>query len=145
MAHAQSTITVGRPIKEVFEFILKGANNALWRDSVKEVSLTTSERGLGAVYHQRDKGPLGLSIKADYRIVECEPVSTIRFQVISGPARPTGTYRFEEVDYATRVTFSLDYEPHGLGRLMDKNIQRTMESEVSMLANLKRHLEGRNP
>jgi len=145
MAHAESAVTIDRPIKEVFGFILDGVNNILWRDSVREVRLTTGWlQGLGAVYRQRDKGPFGLSIKTDYTIVECEPSRTIRFQVIAGPARPAGTYRFEEVGRSTRVTFALDLQPRGLARFMDKKITKTMESEVTMLKNLKRHLEGRN-
>ena len=65
-----------------------------------------------------------------------------QFQVIAGPARPTGAYRLEAVDEATRVTFRLDYEPQGFARLMSPMIARTMRSEVAMLSNLKTYLEA---
>jgi hypothetical protein len=65
----------------------------------------------------------------------------ITFQVIAGPARPTGTYIFASNGNTARVTFSLQYEPRGLTRLMAPMITRTMQEEVAMLSNLKAYLE----
>jgi len=81
-------------------------------------------------------------IDGDYEIVECQPNELITFQVIAGPARPTGTYRFAAVGNATRVTFTLHFEPKGLARLMDGMIASTMRSEVATLSNLKAYMES---
>jgi hypothetical protein len=40
------------------------------------------------------------------------------------------------------VHFVLDFQPTGLARLMDGMIERTMRSEVGLLANLKAYLES---
>src|SRR5437588_11515530 len=98
MAHAEETITIDRPANIVFDFVLDGTKNALWRPAVLNVEQVPGKpAGVGAVYKQSVKGPGGRPIDADYEIVESRPNELIKFQVIAGPARPTGTYRFETV------------------------------------------------
>jgi uncharacterized membrane protein len=144
MAHAENSITIDRPVNAVFAFVIDGTNNHLWRPAVIDCQqVPGTPAGVGATYKQGLQGPGGRRIDGDYRIVECTPNSMIRFEVIAGPARPTGTYRFEAVGEATRVTFTLDHEPKGFARLMDPMIARTMRGEVATLANLKAYLEGR--
>ncbi len=145
MAHAEESITIHRPINAVFDFVLDGTNSPLWRPGVVDIQRVPGKpSGVGAVYKQGLKGPGGRRIEGDYEIVECQPNELIKFQVIAGPARPTGTYRFEAVGDATRVTFMLHYEPKGLARLMDPMITRTMRSEVATLSNLKAYLESQH-
>ena len=145
MAHAEESITIHRPVNAVFDFVLDGTTNPLWRPGVVDIQRVPGKPlGVGAAFKQGLKGPGGRRIEGDYEIVECQPNELIKFQVISGPARPTGTYRFETVGDATRVTFMLHYEPKGLARLMDPMITRTMRSEVATLSNLKAYLEGQH-
>lgn len=142
MAHAEESITIQRPAPAVFAFVLDGAQNPLWRPAVVDIQrVPGTPSGVGARFTQGLKGPGGRRIDGDYEIVECQPNKVIRFHVTAGPARPTGTYRFDAVGDATRVTFSLDYEPRGLARLMGRMIARTMRSEVATLSNLKAYLE----
>jgi len=143
MAHAEESITIHRPVNAVFDFVLDGTNSPLWRPGVVDIQRVPGKPlGVGAVYKQGLKGPGGRRIEGDYEIVECQPNELIKFQVIAGPARPTGTYRFEAVGDATPVTFMLHYEPKGLARLMDPMITRMMRSEVATLSNLKAYLES---
>ena len=140
MAHAEGTITIERPVNLVFDFIADGLNNPHWRPSVTDIQLAP---GKSATYKQGLKGPGGSRIDGDYEITESKPNELITFQVIAGPARPTGTYKFEAAGNATQLTFSLHFEPKGLAKLMDPMITATMRSEVAMLSNLKAYLEGR--
>ena len=145
MAHAEESITIHRPVNAVFDFVLDGTTSPLWRPGVVDIQHVPGKPlGVGAAFKQGLKGPGGRRIEGDYEIVECQPNELIKFQVTSGPARPTGTYRFEAVGDATRVTFMLHYEPKGLARLMDPMITRTMRSEVATLSNLKAYLEGQH-
>lgn len=142
MAHAQESIAIQRPASTVFAFILDGTNNPRWRPAVVDVQrVPGTPDGVGARFKQGLSGPGGRRIEGDYEIITCQPYEEISFRVIAGPARPTGTYRFDAQGEATRVTFSLDYEPRGLARLMAPMIARTMRSEVAMLSNLKTCLE----
>src|SRR5438067_11927275 len=129
MAHAEISITINQPVNSVFDFVLDGTNNPLWRSTVVDIQRVPGKPAdVGAKYKQGLKGPGGRRIDGDYEIVECRPNELIAFQVLSGPARPTGTYRFETEGSATRVTFTLHFEPKGLARLMDGMIASTMRS-----------------
>lgn len=143
MAHAESSTIIDRPLKDVFAFVLDGTKGPLWRPAIMDIEQAPGKPlGVGTVFKQGLKGPGGRRIDGDYEIIECRPDELIVFQVIAGPARPTGTYRFEAVGNGTRVTFVLQYEPKGLGRLMDPMIARTMRGEVATLDNLKAYLES---
>jgi uncharacterized membrane protein len=123
--------------------VLDGTKGPLWRPAILDIQQAPGKPlGAGAVFKQGLKGPGGRRIDGDYEIIECRPDELIVFQVIAGPARPTGTYRFEAAGGGTRVTFVLQYEPKGLARLMDPLIARTMRGEVATLANLKAYLES---
>ena len=141
MAHAEKTVLINRPVGSVFDFLLNGANNKLWRSSVLDIKLLSEPPyGAGSKFGQGLKGPMG-RIAGDYEITECRPNELIQFHVIAGPARPTGTYRFQSQAGGTAVTFVLDYEPKGLSKLMEPMIQRSMDEEVAMLDDLKAFLE----
>ncbi len=132
MAHAEQSITIN-----------DGTKNSLWRPAVIDIQPTPGKpAGVGAVYKQGLKGPGGRRIDGDYEIVECKPEEWIKFQVIAGPARPTGSYKFESMGNSTRVTFTLDFKPKGFGMLIEPMINSTMKSEVATLSNLKAYLEG---
>jgi uncharacterized membrane protein len=89
------------------------------------------------------QGPGG-RIEADYEIVVFEPNARLEFQVTAGPARPRGAYGFRADGHETEVTFSLDYQPRGLQKLMNGMIEKQMRAEVGNLARLKEHLEGKS-
>jgi uncharacterized membrane protein len=144
MARAENTIPIQRPVGEVFQFILDGDNNKLWRSSGTDIKRTTSKPDrVGTKFEQGARGPCGRRIAADYEITECETNRVISFKVTKGPARPLGTYTFESDGAGTRVSFRLHYEPKGFARLMDPMINRTMQAEVGALANLKTYLESK--
>jgi len=143
VAHAEGSIAIEGPAEAAFNFILDGLNNPLWRPSVLDIQRTTGQSlGVGASYKQGIKGPGGSRIDGDYKIVECQPNRLIRFNVTSGPARPTGIYKFEARDGMTWVTLFLDYQPKGLAWLMDSMVEKAMQGEIAVLSNLKVYLES---
>src|SRR5713101_3955360 len=125
MAHAESSVTISRTLSDVYNFLLDGANNQKWRPGVLDIAHDSSTpSGLGAVYKQGLKGPGG-RIDGDYKITMLQPNQVIEFQVIAGPARPTGTYSLELAGNGTKVLFVLDFQPKGLAKLMDGIIAKT--------------------
>lgn len=143
MAHAEASILINRPVNEVYAYVLDGMNNPKWRPAVIDIQkMPGKPEDLGTVYKQGLKGPGGRRIDGDYEITEARPNELIKFQVIAGPARPQGTYAFKADGNSTQITFTLHFEPKGLGRLMDPMINRTMQEEVATLSNLKKYLES---
>ena len=141
MAHAEKTVIINRPVESVYEFLLNGTNNKLWRSSVLDIKpLSEAPYGVGSAFEQGLKGPSG-RIAGDYAITDLKPNEAIQFQVTAGPARPLGLYLLEAREAATVVTFVLDFQPKGLAKLTDGMIQRSMDAEVGMLDELKAFLE----
>jgi uncharacterized membrane protein len=144
MAHAENSIVINRPAGEVYDFLADGLNNTAWRESVKSISLREGTAGEpGAVYNQTLAGPKGRPIQGDYRITAAQPGHLLGFEVVTGPARPTGTYALTGDGGRTTVTFSLDAKLPLLMRILDSMVTRTMESEVAQLSKLKQVLESR--
>jgi hypothetical protein len=128
-------------VEEVFDFILDGENNKLWRPAVIDVlPLIEKPYGMGSAFKQGLKGPGG-RIDGDYKITEFKPNEFIKFEVAAGPARPIGTYAFATDGKSTTVTFILDFQTRGLAKLMEPMINQSMKSEVATLTNLKAYLE----
>jgi uncharacterized membrane protein len=144
MPHAESEAEIQRPIAEVFGFLADAENDPKWRRGVIEIS-RVSGSGVGARYRQGVKGPGGRRLDADIEITQLEPDSLIGFRATSGPVRPTGQYRLESAGSGTRVHFTLDADLPGLKKVMAPVVQKTMNSEVGQLENLKRVLEAGSP
>jgi uncharacterized protein YndB with AHSA1/START domain len=142
MPSARHAVEIDRPVEEVFAYVLDGTTAPTWRPGILDIRLASGARGqVGTRYEQGMKGPTG-RIAADYELTEIVPNQLIAFKVIAGPARPQGRYEFAPTGRATRVTFSLDWEPKGIKeKLMSPMVARTMPGEVATLDNLKRVLE----
>jgi Polyketide cyclase / dehydrase and lipid transport len=142
MAHAQHAVVVDQPIEAVFAYLSDGTNDAAWRPDVITIS-HVSGSGVGAVYAQTMKGPGGRSIAGDFRITRQEAPVASDFEVIAGPARPTGSYTLREVSPdATEVTFTMDLKPKGLMVLMAPMIAKQVRAEVANLDNLAAAMKG---
>jgi uncharacterized membrane protein len=142
MPSAQHSVSIRRPVSEVFAFVADGENARRWRPGVLDVSHQSGE-GHGAIYRQGVKGPGGRRIAADYEVTVFEPDRRIAFRAIAGPVRPTGEYRFAAEGDGATVSLALDATLTGWKRLlMGRAVQSTMDSEVRNLDTLKSILEA---
>src|SRR6185503_8631006 len=141
MPSAERTITINRPVDEVFRLVADGTKAPLWRWGVLDVALVSGE-GLGARYSQGVRGPGGRRIPADYEITAFEPNAKIGFRATAGPVRPEGSFTFESMGTGTILTFALNAELSGLKRLlMGGAVQSTINAEMAALDQLKDLLE----
>jgi uncharacterized protein YndB with AHSA1/START domain len=145
MAHAEYSVIVNRPAREVFDYLADGTHNREWRSGVLEIERTSAAEGPGATYRQVLAGPGGRRIAGDYRVTVFDPPQRLEFQVIAGPARPTGVFELSEAGQRTTVRFMLDYRPGGAMKLMGPMITKTMQREVAQLDTLKAVLEREAP
>jgi carbon monoxide dehydrogenase subunit G len=136
MPAAKRSVTIHRPVEEVFAFIADGEQCPRWRPGVLDIRRVSGD-GVGTRYAQGVAGPMGRRIAADYEITTYEPNRRIEFQTTAGPVRPHGRYDFEATDGGTRLTFTLEAEIGGLRKLlMGGMVQRTMDAEVGALDNI---------
>jgi uncharacterized protein YndB with AHSA1/START domain len=143
MPSAQRTITINRPVSDVFAFFTDPTNDQKWRAHVKEIRAEEAPE-VGARIHQVVAGPGGRGIPADIEVTAYEPDTLYTFVVVAGPARPDGEFRFRaSSDGGTEVTFSLRAELGGLKKLfMSKPVQKSMDAEMANLDKAKAVLES---
>jgi len=142
MATAEHTVRIRRSIDDVFAYFADSENDPQWRENVKEIK-RLGPVGPGMSYRQRVAGPGGRSIPADFTVNTYEPPSRLAFDVTAGPVRPRGDLRFRAVDDGTEVTFRLDAPLSGIRKLlMERAVQKSMDSEVGALERAKQVLEG---
>ena len=100
MPQATYSVTINRPVADVFAYVANGENCKEWRPGVLDIIRAGGEMidGVGTRYLQGVKGPMGRRISADYEITVFEPDKRIEFQTVSGPARPHGRYDFAATD-----------------------------------------------
>jgi uncharacterized membrane protein len=134
------TVTIARPVSEVFAFVTDGENAPKWRSAIVDVKRVSGE-GATAVYKQGVSGPGGRRVDADYRVTVYEPDRMYGFEVTAGPVRPNGRYTFEPAGDGTKLTFELRVRLKGLKGLMKGPVEKSMRAEVGNLENLKRVLE----
>jgi uncharacterized protein YndB with AHSA1/START domain len=141
LIEASHTVTIRRPVAEVFAFLADPENDSAWRAGVLVIRHRSGE-GVGAVYEQRVKGPAGRKIPADIHITALESPGLIAFETIAGPVRPSGRYILEDVGGATNVTLALSVSLGGIKRvLMGGAVRKTMAAEVRELDKLAALLE----
>lgn len=143
MPSAKRSITINRPIEDVFAYVAKGENGLKWRSGVLDLKHDSGE-GVGATYRQGVKGPAGRRIAADYEVTAYDAPTHLAFKAIAGPVRPTGEYRLEKAgDGKTKVAFSLEAQLGFLKRLlMGRAVQGSMNAEMRALDKLKKVLEA---
>ncbi|MDW2798067.1 hypothetical protein RZO55_10820 [Clostridium boliviensis] len=109
MAYANASVVLHGELDEIFEFILDGRNNKKWRPGVKSAEYPSEEPiGAGAVFLQEMNGPPARTIKADYKIIECDRYKKISFLILNGPYTPVGSFSFEVNDQGISVDFSME-------------------------------------
>jgi len=143
MPAAQRSITINRPINDVFDYVADGENGPKWRSDKIEVK-HESGTGVGAIYRQTVPGPRGRRVAADYEVTAFQSPKRMDFKAIAGPVRPTGSYVLTTPgEGKTKLTFSLDAKLGLVKRLlMGRMVQKSMDGEMASLDKLKKVLEA---
>lgn len=139
------SVTINRPVEEVFAYMSNAENDRHWRVNVKSIervgSGTSSE--VGTEYKQKVKGPFG-GLTADLRYTEYVPNERVAFETIRGAVRPSATIEFaSRSETETKVTFTMTWEPTGpivlLRPLIGPILRKTANASYD---NLVRHMEA---
>ena len=136
MLEFENTITIDRPIDEVFAFLSDFENIPKWNYYVLEVrQLSESPMGIGTTYHQVRK-----TDEQDFRTIEFEPNNTIAVKALP-QASPSFERRFtlyEEGD-TTRISdqWKLDTgRPALLERLARGKVKAAVSENLTKLKEL---------
>jgi uncharacterized protein YndB with AHSA1/START domain len=144
MSKMQSTVTIARPVDEVFGFFLALDENAPRTDPGVESVLKTPDGPTRAGTTFRFRQVRGSKTReTTTRYTSVEPDRTIDFEAEIGPMRPRCTLAFEQADGGTRVTFQGDSNPVGPFKLLSPVFNRKGQQVWDQrLARVKAVLEG---
>ena len=123
MAPMVSTIEIARPPAEVFAVATDPLRFAEWQRDVVEVRMLDGSRFATT----RRVG--GAERRLVQQIVRNDPPDHWAARGIDGPIRPTATITVESIDGGrrSRVTFTLEFEGHGIGRPLVPLVRRQAE------------------
>jgi|GEM_PF-6925762 len=114
-------VVVARPTDAVFDFLADGANNQYWQPMVVRTEPDQPGRpvGVGTVFRQRVRHPLGFTVSADYRLTVYQRPTALALVVVSGgPIRPTVAYDLTADDPGTTtVRCTLRSDPKGWAKV----------------------------
>lgn len=139
MAPLVSTIEIARPSEEVFAFVTDPLHFPEWQHDVVSVRMLEASR------FTTTRRISGAERTMTQRITRNDPPRTWAAQGIDGPIRPHAAIGVEPIDDGTRsrVTFTLDFEGHGLGVPLVPLVRRQAQKGApASYRNLKRLLES---
>jgi hypothetical protein len=115
----ESSVTIGRPVEEVFGFFLDFDRNASQMDpSIESVSRTPAgptRSGTAFRFSQRIFGKMRDTITT---FTSIEPNRRIEIAASFGPVRPKGAFSFTEGSQGTTVTVRVNPDPVGPFKLL---------------------------
>ena len=109
MIRIQASVTVNRPLEEVFRFMTDNQNALQWQSGLLEARVTNDVVGIGKTWVDVVQ-VLGRRIEIASELTEFEPLRTVGFKSTSGPIPLEGRYAFEPDGAGTKVTFTLQGE-----------------------------------
>jgi uncharacterized membrane protein len=143
MIHIDESITIQRPIEDVFAFMSDTANLPLWQTDVLEARHTPEGPVQVGTQLRLVRVMMGRTIEASVAISEYEPPTRYAYQSTAGYS-VTGVNTCEATREGTKVTTRFDLQTAGVFSLADPLVGRTIKRSVERdLANLKDLLESR--
>ncbi|HEV3496749.1 MAG TPA: SRPBCC family protein [Actinomycetes bacterium] len=144
MAPIQSTVEIARPPAEVFAYLADPTRFAEWQRDVVRVEVEGGDPpGLGDRFTTTRRIG-GVERTMTQEVTELRAPSRWAAKGVDGPIRPSASVTVEPLDggAASRVTFALDFEGHGIGRPLLPAVRRQAQraAPVSYRA-LKERLE----
>ncbi len=115
-----ATVTIERPIEEVFDFLADGENDKKFSPRVLEIEKKTDgPPGLGTVYASTVKDA-GIKTKREFELTVFERPTRLRWKELSKApiVVPEGGYDLEPEGNGTKLTFFNELEGRGFGKLI---------------------------
>lgn len=135
------TVTINRPVNEVFDFVADPSNEPDWHYDVKEVLRPKNGHyELGETFQWVIK--FGSTNTYSVEITGFEPNRFIEVTGREGPVLPVLTHTFQPDGEGTRYTRRVRFETRGLLRVMAPLMNRMINPNKRWAENLKELLDS---
>lgn len=130
------TTVIQCPVEEVSKYVLDLCNDANWRYGVDESGLRSGD--------PLQEGSVGFTrvgkTEVEWKVLSLIPGESVEWELLNGPFRGRGGYRFRAVGEGTQFTLVSEVEPTGLykllGPLFRRIGRRRNQSDVEKLRNI---------
>jgi uncharacterized protein YndB with AHSA1/START domain len=146
MANADVSVTIARPVEEVFAVLTDPTLAPRWAaNAIKGELLTVGPPGVGSRRRAVVKGLFGRTMESVMEVTEFEPSRMLALRLISASWGGSGRtqYTLTPVGGGTRVDWRWEMEPGGVmkpfGRPLMAIVQRLFQKDVN---NLKAMMES---
>jgi carbon monoxide dehydrogenase subunit G len=113
MASFENTVTIQRPVEDVFAFLADFENVPAWNYAIVETKkLSPGPVGVGTTYRQTRSVPR--SSEESFQVTVFEPASRLEVQGEIGPFKARLRYALEPTGSGTRLTNAVELESSGL-------------------------------
>jgi hypothetical protein len=112
------SISIHKPVRQVFDYVANGEHGSAWNSAVREVSaLTPGPVQKGSRYRMVRDLPGG-RVENVYEVIEYLPNHSLSIRIISGPTPFTYRYVFSEGESITRIDLHAEIDTEGLYDLL---------------------------
>jgi hypothetical protein len=145
MAPLLHSVEIARSPEDVFAYVTDPSRFTEWQEAVVSADrVDTGPTQVGSTIKlTRRMGGREQTMTSE--LTDYSPPRSYAFRVLDGPVRALGRGLIEPVGDGTssRFDFQIDFEGHGLGKLLLPLVRRSAKKELAQShANLKRQLES---
>ena len=141
MATFENTVMISRPIEEVFAFLSDFENVPIWNYTIIEThKVSEGPVGVGTIYQQVRSVPS--RSKERFEVTAYNPPRQLEIRGQLGPFPSRLAYALAAVPEGTRITYAVELELRGPGRLLGRvAVPRVRDAVAANLHKLKELLE----
>ena len=138
------TVSIARPLREVFEFLTDGANRSQWDATVISEEVTSEGPvGVGSTIHTRMRA-MGREVDFHWMVTAFEPPTRMAIVSTEGMLPTSTTLDFAASGAGCIATATIEGDPPGMLRIVEPMIAGGVRSTLADgLARAKAMLESR--
>jgi len=143
MAKVEVSVVIGKPVEEVFAYVMDVGNWPKWNSYLPKVEQTSEgPAGVGTTFRGSSRF-LGRSMEWTSDVTEYEENSKMAQVVTSGSMNMQMAMLFEAVQGGTKFTMAAEGEFGGFFKLAEGMVNRKWRAQMDeSLSNLKKMLEA---
>lgn len=143
MAPITETIEIARSPEDVFAYVSDFSSHPDWQSTLQEVKLETEGPArVGTRFRERRKAPGGAR-ETTIEMTGFDAPHSMEFRGLDGPVRVVGKATIAAAEGGSRVTVELDFEGHGIGKLLVPLVRSQARRQVPLdQQRLKERLEA---
>jgi uncharacterized protein YndB with AHSA1/START domain len=145
MTRIEHTVTIERPLEEVWDYLMDARNDPVWLSHVVEVGRGADQPMAPGLEFDETIKFLGKRLPVTMKVTDHEPMRRSSIELVNSPVPGHAGYEFEPVDGGTRLTATLETDAHGFFKLAEPVFARMARRDFAgSFETLKDVLEARN-